>query len=105
MTGDKYTKVVLTVIAVALLWLCMKNPMPAAKAAAEPTSKSPAYTEPGIKGVVILGVATSNTIDEFKKTGELNYMASTTGNLPVAVANTVEVTGTVGGYPVRVSQH
>ena len=44
---DRYMKAVLTVIAVALVWLCLKQPMPAAEAKATPAKAAgPARTAP-----------------------------------------------------------
>jgi len=106
---DRYTRAVLTVIAVALVWLCMKEPMPTAEAKTTPAqTRGSMYVEPGIKGVVILGVADAVGADRFRKTGALSFAASPTGSLPVAgvvgVSGPVNVTGTVGvDQPVLVT--
>ncbi len=113
---DRYTKVVLTVIAVALLWLCLKEPMPVAEAKTKPTpTKGMTYMQPGVQGVVILGVATTQGVAEFKKTGNLPYVTTKGGVIPVSgsvdawlngpvdMSGPVEVTGTVEvDQPVRV---
>ena len=46
-TMDRYMKAVLTVIAVALVWLCLKQPIPAAEAKAAPAEAAkPAKAAP-----------------------------------------------------------
>jgi len=93
--ADRYTKVVLTVIAAALVWLCFDGTMPVVQASAKQTPKKTVrqktFVEPGIRGVVILGVATTADIDVFRRTGELPYTTTRGGVLPVSIKGMNEV--------------
>jgi hypothetical protein len=74
--GDRYTKVVLTVIAVALVWLCLWGPAP--------KWGTPAEAQTGTVSVDIVAVG-----------GESTFQMHGPNRIPVDVYGTVEVEGSV----------
>ena len=95
--ADKYTKAVLTVIAVALVWLCLWGPGPA-------MFGTPAEAQYGSRTVdVNIAEVGGKHIGVGLLTG-FDGISSVQG-LPVevrAVKGPVEVEGALGGYPLRV---
>jgi len=120
--ADRYTKVVLTVIAVALVWLCLWGQAPKwgtpAEAATRSRPAAAAKPPAARQGSAPLRVEVVNWYEaslwpvEVTGTVDVDGPIEVTGTVdvdgPIEVTGTVdvdepvEVEGTMGGYPVKV---
>jgi hypothetical protein len=109
---DRYTKAVLTVIAMCLLWLCMKEPTVVARA----RTKSVPAKQAALAGPVPVRITNwseaeiwlTKRVQEVEGTVSIEEPVEVTGtvdvNEPVRVTGSVDVTGTVDvDQPVQVT--